>query len=462
MKKQLLLTLLIFTFSCSGHVLFAQYSTIFNFNGSDNGKYPHGTLYFDGQYLYGTTGNGGTADYGTIFKVLPDGTNYTTLVEFNFVNGKTPLGNLISDGTFLYGTTWGGGTFNKGTIYKLKPDGSDFQVIYHMPGIPEALAPYGSLVFDGTYLYGTTEFGGDFYGHLFKILPDGSDYQNVYSFEGGSTGKYPRGSPLLLNNKFYGTTRKGGTIDSGVLYRIGMDGSDSTIFKFDGENGAEPRGDLISDGTYLYGFTKDGGLNDIGTIFKIMPDGTDFTKLLDFDSSLSGANPSGSLLLNGSALYGVAEKGGLHDLGTMFKINTDGSDFVKLVDFDSTSTGNTPLGSLISIGTAIYGTTQLGGENNMGVVFIYGNVPTGLINQQADEFTLFPNPCAEQCELKTSVYMDDAELNLWNLSGQLIRKIIHLKGHSALIDQGDLPDGMYFIQLIDNDKLLYSGKLIMM
>ena len=98
----------------------------------------------------------------------------------------------------------------------------------------------------------------------------------------------------------------------------------------------------------------------------------------------------------------------------------------------------------------------------MGVVFIYGNVPTGLINQQADDFTIFPNPCAEHCELKTSIYMDDAELNLWNLSGQLIRKINHLKGHSALIDQGDLPDGMYFIQLIDNDKLLYSGKLIMM
>jgi len=48
-------------------------------------------------------------------------------------------------------------------------------------------------------------------------------------------------------------------------------------------DGGNPRGSLISDGTFLYGMTTGGGTNGMGTIFKIMPDGTGFVKLLDFN-----------------------------------------------------------------------------------------------------------------------------------------------------------------------------------
>ena len=46
-------------------------------------------------------------------------------------------------------------------------------------------------------------------------------------------------------------------------------------------NGSNPFGSLISDGTFLYGMTNGGGSNFSGTLFKIMPNGTGYTKLIE-------------------------------------------------------------------------------------------------------------------------------------------------------------------------------------
>jgi len=41
-------------------------------------------------------------------------------------HGANPNGALISDGGVLYGTTASGGAGGQGTIFKIDPDGSDF------------------------------------------------------------------------------------------------------------------------------------------------------------------------------------------------------------------------------------------------------------------------------------------------------------------------------------------------
>ena len=58
----------------------------------------------------------------------------TVILNFDTINGSGPLGSLISDGTFLYGMTKEGGRYNQvpmstignGIIFKIKPDGSDY------------------------------------------------------------------------------------------------------------------------------------------------------------------------------------------------------------------------------------------------------------------------------------------------------------------------------------------------
>lgn len=104
------------------------------------------------------------------------------------------------------------------------------------------------------------------------------------------------------------------------------------LLDFSGSNGKNPYGSLIYDGTYLYGMTYMGGTNDSGVIFKIKPDGTGDTVLFNFNSN-SGAAPTGDLLLNGSFLYGMTQTGGQNNNGTIFKIKTDGTGFLKLSTF---------------------------------------------------------------------------------------------------------------------------------
>jgi uncharacterized repeat protein (TIGR03803 family) len=53
-------------------------------------------------------------------------------------------------------------------------------------------------------------------------------------------------------------------------------------------------------------------------------------------------------------MYGITSKGGEFDLGTLFRINTDGSDFRVLHSFETYS----PRGEITMIGSKIYGTNS--------------------------------------------------------------------------------------------------------
>jgi len=114
---------------------FAQYSNILYFEGVTNGSWPKGSLYFDGTFLYGMTQAGGTGSsqgLGVIFKIKPDGTEYSKLLDFDgTLTGSHPNGSFISDGTYLYGTTYDGGAPGIGTIFKIMPDGTGFSVLYN-------------------------------------------------------------------------------------------------------------------------------------------------------------------------------------------------------------------------------------------------------------------------------------------------------------------------------------------
>lgn len=106
--------------------------------------------------------------------------------------------------------------------------------------------------------------------------------------------------------------------------------------------GRGPNGSLISDGTYLYGMTNLGGTDGLGTVFKVKPDGTGFEKLLDFTGVANGAKPVGSLYFDGSTLYGMTQNGGTTDDGTVFKILPDGTGFAKMHDFTGQPNGWEP------------------------------------------------------------------------------------------------------------------------
>jgi len=237
--------------------------------------------------------------------------------------------------------------------------------------------PYGSLILSGSTFYGMTSVGGtDDFGTIFKINTDGTGFALLHSFVGGSSdGKYPYyGSLILKGSTLYGMTNEGGTSDAGTIFKINTNATGFALlhsFAYGASDGEWPIGSLIAKGTWLYGMTWSGGANDLGTIFKIGTNGTGFALLHAFSSAESdGAYPSGSLVLKGSMLYGMTRWGGAIRSGTIFRINANGSGFTLLHSFaDGASDGASPYGSLIIKNSMLYGMTSSGGTSGNGTIF---------------------------------------------------------------------------------------------
>jgi uncharacterized repeat protein (TIGR03803 family) len=296
---------------------------------------------------------------------------FTKLFDFTgTANGAIPYGSLISDGTFLYGMTSAGGTSNEGAVFKIKTNGTSYNTLMNFSGTNGAY-PWGSLYSDGTYLYGMTQNGGTKdSGTVFKIMPNGTGYTDLHDFTGAATsGNFPLLGSLISDGTYlYGMTQYGGTNDSGTIFKIMPNGTgNTTLFNFSGTNGSHPLGSLISVGGTLYGMTFYGGTKSMGTIFKIMPNGTGYDTLLNFNGA-NGQNPAGSLISDGTYLYGMTQNGGGTGAGVLFRIKPDGTGYSILMDFIGQN-GQFPTGSLIYDGTFLYGMTQYGGATGSGTIF---------------------------------------------------------------------------------------------
>lgn len=356
----------------------AQYTKLLDFDDT-NGSLPLGAPVSDGTFLYGMTEDGGVEGDGTLYKIKTDGTGYVKLLDFDgAVYGRYPNGALILVSSTLYGMTTGGGANGLGTVFKILPDGTGYTRLLDFNGAANGQNPVGSLLSDGTFLYGMTSTGGtNNMGTIFKIMPDGSGYVKLLDFDGAGNGRTPRSTPISDGTFLYGMTDQGGTNDMGVVFKIMPDGTGYVkLLDFAGtSNGADPEGSLLYDGTFLYGMTEDGGVNNLGAIFRIKPDGTSYAKILDFTGA-NGRVPEGPLVSDGTFLYGVTGLGGGSNFGIVFKILPDGSGYEKLLDFDGTATGRFPGSGPAYNGTFLYGTTSAGGANDLGVVYKYSTVPS--------------------------------------------------------------------------------------
>jgi uncharacterized repeat protein (TIGR03803 family) len=132
-------------------------------------------------------------------------------------------------------------------------------------------------------------------------------------------------------------------------------------------DGSRPQyGRLTVAGSNMYGMTARGGSSDLGTIFKLGTNGGNFGVLHSFtgtdgvSSNPDGMMPQGGLTLGGDKLYGMALRGGLTGVGNVFSIGTNGSGFSVLHSFDG-GDGAYPYDDLTLADTTLYGSTYTGG-----------------------------------------------------------------------------------------------------
>jgi len=383
-------------FGTAGGIVFSINTNATNItilaNGSD-GAQPQGGLVLSGDSFYGTTSAGGVAGEGVVFKVNTNGTGFTTLHTFSLAtydpnsggnydtnaDGATPLGTLALSGGVLYGTTQIGGTFGVGTVFRVNTDGTGFTNLYNFTNGLDGGEPAAGLVLSGNTLYGTAVFtSGAVGGTVFKLNTDGTGYTRLYEFSAlvdgtNSDGDNPLSGLVLGGDTLYGATLYGGPSGEGTLFKINTNGMGFTnICYFNAgsftnvSDGVEPEGGLILSGNTLYGTTlssitpahsKGGG--GPGVIFKVNTDGSGFVKLGTFTGVFDGSAPKGGLVLSGGKLYGTASSGGNGLAGTVFELNTDGTDFTTLHTFPFQQ--GTPVGNLVAIGDTVYGTSEYGG-----------------------------------------------------------------------------------------------------
>ncbi|MEO8765347.1 MAG: choice-of-anchor tandem repeat GloVer-containing protein [Ginsengibacter sp.] len=325
------------------------------------------------QTLYGVTFNGGNRGGGTIDQFVPATNILNVPQSFESFAANPHYTNLIQGANGkLYGMTALGGNSGAGVIFSYDPSSAIYTMLKDFDNENGAF-PQGSLVqaSDGK-LYGMTFQGGsDNAGVIFSFDPANSIYTRLVDFD-TTNGANPSGSLVQGNDgKLYGMTNQGGALGSGVIFSY--DPASTTYAKlkdFGIGSGAYPYGDLVqtSDGKF-FGMTFQGGMYGYGAVFSFDPVSSDYVKVMDFDST-NGANPSGSFSLSDDGkLYGMTQLGGGSNAGVIFSFEPSTASYTKLKDLDSTNGAN-PQGNLIQAADGkLYGVTYQGGGNGSGVIF---------------------------------------------------------------------------------------------
>ena len=117
-------------------------------------------------------------------------------------------------------------------------------------------------------------------------------------------------------------------------------------------DGINPQTTLILSDNTLYGVASAGGAFGLGTVYKLNTDGTGFTVLLTFNGYGNDGDPT-CLVLAGNALYCATDQ----SPGTIFKLNTDGTGFTALYVFSGLHPNWGYPASLTVSSGFLYGTT---------------------------------------------------------------------------------------------------------
>jgi uncharacterized repeat protein (TIGR03803 family) len=359
---------------------------LYEFEGASGGAFPDGPLVVDsGGTLYGTTLMEGRIEYGngTVFSLTPPanpGGTWTEMLLYIFGKHEVPAGNspFIPIGGVLpgpNGTLFGVTHYNYynaiappasgGAIFQLAPPTApgggwtERTLFGFLSSSSPGIDPVGSLITDGTVLYGTASAGGTAgCGAAYEAIPAAGPYtvESLHEFAGVPDGCGPYAALTLgPGGVLYGTTANGGISAApcpsngcGVVFQLtppaspGAAWTEQAIHRFIGFNGdgAFPYSVLVlgADGA-LYGTTEGGGLvsgsnpacsvNGVagcGTVFKMAPSGPGGawveTVLHSFtDENGEGADPAPYLTPGTSgSFYGTTFSGGAAGYGTAFEI----------------------------------------------------------------------------------------------------------------------------------------------
>lgn len=398
---------LIFCFLVLPKFIVAQHTKLHDFDDNIMHCFFYEGFSFDGThfYFYGKTNGDRLGGSGQLYKIKSDGTEFKMLISFNVHTGTMPIGKPIYDGEFIYGVTTlagqGDSIFGFGSIYRIKPDGTEFTKLKTF----DDGNPGGNLCIIGDYFYGCkTEFTSSQSSTIYRIKKDGTGYEDIFQFKKAEPmvyGKLPYSDLLFDGNHLFGVTRWGGINDKGIIFQVNIDGTGfEKLYDFKDN---KPTGLLISANDQIVGLTDNKFNSNLPNVFKYRKDIKQHVDFFNYGDSI-GNNPVGIAFYN-NYLWFNTQYGGKYNNGSLFKVPLDGFVPTKLFDYQ----GVKPVGPLIGKGSKIYGTSndsvgQSIGVRTNNIIYHYDLDSSKIIEQIKFRNIRYPNSHGDLVTDSTYLY----------------------------------------------------------
>jgi hypothetical protein len=90
-----------------------------------------------------------------------------------------------------------------------------------------------------------------------------------------------------------------------------------------------------------------------------------------------------------------------------------------------------------------------------------GQAPLSIKNNSVQSvFSIAPNPMISIATITTTTFLKNATASICNAAGQVIKQVENISGNSVKLFRGDLPSGIYFVQLEEEGKIIAVEKLV--
>jgi hypothetical protein len=105
---------------------------------------------------------------------------------------------------------------------------------------------------------------------------------------------------------------------------------------------------------------------------------------------------------------------------------------------------------------------DLNGQRDIYSRFLNKNASTVSIQENVESFNynLFPNPFSSLTTLQTDKFLTNATLTVYDPFGQLVKQIKDISRQTIILHRDNLPSGLYFICLTQDNKVIAADKLI--
>ena len=155
--------------------------------------------------------------------------------------------------------------------------------------------------------------------------------------------------------------------------------------------------------------------------------------------------------------------GGANNGGVLFSIDTNGTSYTDLHDFN-VANGEYPYG-VVNDGKILYGMAQWGGVNNSGVLYKFKEIGLGVNETHFNNdgvIKVYPNPNNGSFAISLSNVNAACNIEIYNILGEKVYSESGLQNQSKnTVNLSGQPAGVYFYRVLkENGGLVGEGKIV--